>query len=340
MAQLTFEELLSQLKQKDYQPIYFFQGEEHYFIDELVSEIESNALSEAEQSFNQTILYGKDIGSEVGKIIDIAMRLPMMAERQVVIVKEAQHVKSWDLLIPYLEQPTASTVLVFAHKNKKIDGRSAFAKQLKKRTVFFQSDPIKEYQIDRVIETIAQENGLNISPKSIKLLIEFLGTNLSKIAKEISKLKLADSSGKITPEVIEENIGISKDYNVFELQKAILKRQEEKVFRILNYFKQNPKAGNIVFIITIFYSLFSKLYTMHVLGPISDRELAKQIGVNPYYISDYTSARAFYSLQDIQRIIQLLAKYDLKSKGLGSTNTPDHELLRELCFQIIHQHEL
>lgn len=340
MPELKFEQVLNQLKKQDYQPIYFFQGEEAYFIDLLVKEIEDNALPEEQKSFNQTIIYGKDIESDVGKIIDNAMRLPMMADRQVLIIKEAQHIKGWDNLIPYLENPTKSTILVFAHKNKKIDGRSSFGKLIKNLGVLFTSNSLNENKVDKVISQFIQAKGMTISPEALQLLVEYLGTDLGKIANEVDKLSLVANEKNITPQTIEEHIGISKDYNVFELQKAILYQDETKVFRILNYFTQNPKAGNIVYVITILYSMVAKLFTMAQLGPVPDNELARMIGVSPYFLHDYKQAFRRLSPDDIQKQIKILLEFDGKSKGIGSVSTNENELLKEMCFKLLHVNEI
>ncbi|MBX2844875.1 MAG: DNA polymerase III subunit delta [Saprospiraceae bacterium] len=335
MPELKYDVLLKQLKSKQYEAVYVFHGEEAFFIDTLTAEIEKNALPEAQQAFNQTILYGRDIGNNTGLILDAAMRLPMMAERQVIIVKEAQNIRDWSALEVYLERPNPSTLLVFAHKNKKLDGRSGFAKKLKKYGVSFYSKALRDYEVPKWVGGYLQANGFTIDPKAEQILVEFLGTELSKIANELDKLFLVLDKKHIAPADIEEHIGISKDYNVFELQNAIMHKQNDKVFRILNYFRQNPKAGNIVFIIGTIYSLFSKLYSMVNLGTSDQRELASAMGVNPYFLKDYQKAVQLYSSADIRRNIGLLAKYDLKSKGVESGSATDHDLLREMAFQIM-----
>ncbi len=336
MPELKFDQILQQIKSKDFKPIYFLHGEESYFIDELTQAFEQHALPEEHRAFNQTILYGKDIGSEIGKVIDLAMRLPMMAERQLVIIKEAQHIRGWENLMPYLNHPTNSTVLVLAHKNKKLDGRSAFAKTLKKNAILFHSSPLRDYEMSSIIPKMVKETGMSITPKASELLIEFLGTDLGKIAKEIDKLKLVVSSQQIDAEEIEENIGISKDYNVFELQNALLQKDEVKVFRILSYFRQNPKAGNIVFVISVLYSVFSKLYTLLYSQSLSDADIARKVGVSPYFLKQYKQALRIYSPLEINNALKLLATYDLKSKGVDNVSTNGDELLKELCYHLMN----
>lgn len=335
MPVLKFPEAIQQLKQKQYAPIYFFHGEEAFFIDELTKEIEQNALPEEMKSFNQTVIYGKDLEGNLGKLVDAAMRLPMMAERQVVLVKEAQNIKGWDALLPYLKNPTKSTVLVFAHKNKKLDGRSAFAKELKKNAVVVESPLYRDYQIPAWIANYVNAKGYQIDNKAVHLLVEFLGTDLAKISNELEKLFLVLETERITPNEIEKNIGISKDYNVFELQNAFLAKDSAKVFRILNYFEQNPKAGHIVLLISMIYSMFAKLYTCSLMKTQSDTEIAKAAKINPYFLKTYKSALRLYDVRTIRRNIKLLSQYDLRSKGVGNVGVSGAELMKELSFKLM-----
>lgn len=335
MPNVKYTEALKNLKAKKFEPLYFFHGEESFFIDELVKEIEQNALDEAQKSFNQTIIYGKDVATEPGKIIDNAMRLPMMAEKQVVIVKEAQNIKNWDAIGKYASKPTQSTILVFAHKNKKLDGRSAFAKDLKKTAVVVESNPFRDYQVPDWVNEYVQAQGFKIDPKSAQLLTDFLGTDLSKISNELEKLFLVMDQKTITPEEIEENIGISKDYNVFELQNALMEKNVSKVFRIMDYFKQNPKAGNIVFVTAMLYSLYSKLYTLNQIGNATDKDKARLAKIPPFFLKDYLKALKNYTPQAIRRNIHLLKEYDMRGKGLNNVNTSSGELLKELSFKLM-----
>lgn len=335
MPVVKFPEAIQQLKQKKYAPIYFFHGEEAFFIDELTKEIEQNALPEEMKSFNQTVIYGKDIQDNLGKLVDAAMRLPMMAERQVVIVKEAQNLKGWDTLLPYLKQPTKSTILVFAHKNKKIDGRSAFAKALKKNAVVVESSKYRDYQVPAWVADYVNARGYQIDNKAVHLLVEFLGTDLAKISNELEKLLLVLKTERITPNEIEENIGISKDYNVFELQNAFLAKDAPKVFRILNYFEQNPKAGHIVLLISMIYSMFAKLYMCSLMQTQSDSEIAKATKINPYFLKSYKAALRLYNVRAIRRNLKLLSTYDLRSKGVGNVGVSSAELMKELSFKLM-----
>ena len=335
MPVISFPDLRKQLIEKKFEPIYFFHGEESYFIDQATDLIEKHALPEEQKSFNQTVIYGKDIGAEVGKVIDAAMRLPMMADRQVIIIKEAQHITGWDNLLPYINNPTQTTILVFAHKNKKIDGRSAFAKHLKQSAVLFTSKALRDYEIPAFINEFVLANGYTISPKTSQLLVEFLGTDLSKVINELEKLFIVLKTKEITPEEVERNIGISKDFNVFELQNAIMLKDSKKVFRIINYFSHNPKAGNIVYVVTMLASTFSKLFILKQLPNQNERDLAKAIGVPPFFFKTYKQALQRFSEDQIRKNIKLLHTYDLRAKGVGNVNVPPSELMRELALQLL-----
>lgn len=337
MPELKFEAIKKQIENKEFSPLYLFHGDESYFIDQLVAQIEKTALPEEQKAFNQTVVYGKDIGKGLGKIIDLSMRLPMMAEKQVVIIKEAQHLSEWDKLIPYIKNPTPSTILVFAHKHKKLDGRSSFTKEIKKQGVVLTTKRLKDYEMPKVIENMIRVAGYTINPKATQLLVEFLGTDLSKVSNELNKLFLVQKDNQISPADIEENIGISKDFNVFELQNAFMIKDHKKVFQILNYFKQNPKAGNIVFVISMLASTFSRLYTLFNFRGQNDQEMAKKLGVNPYFIKDYKIGLKNYSLLKLHNNIGLLHEYDLRSKGVGNANVNPNELMKELAIQLLNE---
>ena len=335
MPKLTFQKALQQLQNKNYSPVYFFQGEEAYFTDVLVNEIEQNVLPEAQQSFNQTILYGKDIAAEPGKVIDIALRMPMMAERQVVIIKEAQNIKKWDVFSSYIENPTPTTILVFAHKGGKIDGRSSFAKKIASKGVLVTSDAIKEYKISGWIESFVRSHDYKIDKKSSELLAEFLGTDIKKIVNELEKLFIVLEGKNISPKEIEENIGISKDYNAFELNNAIINQDLKKAYQILDYFRQNPKAGNIVPVIGSLYYLFSKFFLIETNSSLNDKDLAREIKVNPFFLQDYKRGARIYKGKRLRNCFRLLKEYDLRSKGVNNVSIPGDELLKELTYKIM-----
>lgn len=335
MPKQSFQKALTDIQKKNFSPVYFFQGDEAYFIDILVNKIENNALTEAQRSFNQSIVYGKDIADDPGKVIDMALRLPMMAEFQVVIIKEAQNIKKWDVFQSYIEKPTPTTILVFAHKNGKIDGRSSFAKQIAKHGVLVTSDAIKDYKIASWIEEYVHSKGFTIDNKSSELLAEFLGTDIKKIVNELEKLFLVMDGKHISPKHIEKNIGISKDYNAFELNNAIINQDVKKAYQILEYFTHNPKAGHIAPVIGSLFYLFSKFYLIQTHSSLQDSELAKQVRVNPYFLKDYKRGARIYNGKRLQNCFRLLKEYDLRSKGVNNVNISSEELLKELTYKIM-----
>lgn len=336
---MTFEQILGELKKKQYQPVYFLHGEEPYFIDTIADYIEDHVLSEAERSFNQTILYGKD--SDHLAVVDSARRYPMMAERQVVIVKEAQDMKSLVQLQSYVEKPMPTTVLVICHKYKKLNLNSGFGKALKANAVVFESKSLYDNQAPDWIKGYLQQKGLGIQPAAAELLAEYLGTALSKIANELDKLvlNLPPGTSTVTEKHIEENIGISKEYNVFELQKALSQRDVVKANRMVNYFAANPRKNPVQVIISSLYGYFSKVYQLHFVKDRAENEIITALQLRSgYFLKEYRGALRHYSLQKTEQVIDLLKTYDLKSKGVGydSTGKPEGELLRELVWHILH----
>lgn len=330
----TYEQIIKDLKQKKYQPIYFLCGEEPYYIDKISDYIENNVLDEAEKSFNQTILYGRD--TDAITIINEAKRYPMMAERQVVIVKEAQDIKKIEELNSYFENPTPTTLLVICYKKKSVDKRTAFGKIVSKKSVYFESVKLYDNKIPEWIDAYVKEKNYKIDPKASILLTEFLGNDLAKISNEIDKLILNISPNEIiSPSLIEKFIGISKDYNVFELTKALGLKDVLKANKIVNYFAANPKNNPFILTISNLYSYFNKLIITHSLKNQSDNVIASELGVNPYFVKEYKSACANYDYKKLVEIISLLHEYDLKSKGMNN-NQEDSELLKELVFKILH----
>ena len=335
---MSYTKIISDLKQKKYAPIYFLMGEEPYFIDKISDYIEKNVLQEHEKDFNLTVFYGKDSTEE--NIIATAKRFPMMAEKQVVIVKEAQQLKDIQLFENYVKSPQASTILVFCHKYKKIDGRKSVGKILKKTSVMFTSSKLRDYELPDWIKKIVSVNKMVINPKNTLLLAEYLGADLAKIEGQIEKLKVILPVGsEITTEVIEKNIGISKEYNIFELQSALAKKDVLKAVKITNYFAKNPKSNPMVMTISGLYSYFSKVLGVHVSSNKgNDNAVAKEIGVHPFFVKEYNLATRNYSPGKLVKIIGYLRDYDLKSKGVNNnaTYTPHSELMKELMFKIIH----
>ncbi len=332
----NFNKIITDLQQGKVQPIYFLMGDEPYFIDEISNYIENNVLSEEEKGFNQVVLYGLDVTIE--DIISNAKRFPMMAEKQVVIVKEAQNLsRTIEKLESYIENPQPSTVLVLCYKYKTIDKRKKLYKQLQKNAVVFESKKLYDYQMGDWIKEVLNKKGYQIEPKAMLMLVEFLGTDLSKINNELEKLQIIlPENSTITPNDIEENIGISKDFNNFELQKAIGSKDVVKANQIINYFSKNPKDNPLVMTLALLNSFFTKLLIYHSLKDKSKTSVAKSLKINPYFVSDYSSAGRNYPMRKISQIISLLHDADVKSKGVGANSLPQSEILKELLFKIIH----
>lgn len=328
--------ILKDIKNKKFAPIYFLSGEEPFFIDQVSKAIESDVLTEDEKGFNQTILYGNDV--EMADVLALAKQFPMGAERQVVIVKEAQHLsRSIDQLESYAENPQPSTVLVFNYKGKSLDKRKKLYKTLQKKSVVLETKRIYDNQIPDWIETTAKEMGMNLEAKSKFMMAESLGSDLGRIYNELQKLKILAETGNITPEIIQKNIGISKDYNNFELRNAIETRNAVKAFKIANYFSQNPKDNPLVVTLSILYQTFSNIIVYHTLSDKSQSNVAKELGINPYFVKDAVTAAKNYPLKKATRIISFLRETDVKSKGVGSTgNVSDGDLLNELLFKIFN----
>jgi len=332
---MTFEQILSDLKNKIYYPVYFLGGEESYYIDTISDFIEKNVLEEAERDFNQTIIYGRD--TNPNEIISLAKRYPMMASHQVVIVKEAQNIQKIEELESYLEKPLDSTVLVIAYKYKKIDKRKSFFKNIGKKGVLYESKKVYDNKIPAWIVSYLQPKGYTIMPKGAAMLAEFLGSDLSKIVNELEKLILnIPEKTEINDVLIEQNIGISKDFNIFELQNAIGSRNISKANQIVNYFAANPKENPLVKTVPIMFGFFSKLLIYHQLKDKSKNNVASALSVNPFFVKDYQVAAKNYSYPKLKAIISLLREYDLKAKGVNNISTSDGELQKELMFKILH----
>ncbi len=333
---MSYEEILQDLKNKQYRPIYFLMGEEPYFIDLITRHIEENVLNEEEKTFNQIVLYGKD--TDIPDIIDAARRFPMMASHQVVIVKEAQTLERIEDLIHYVENPLASTLLVINYRYKKLDKRTKFFKALEKNGVILDSRRLYDDKIPAWISSYLVSRGYKIEPKAAMILTEYLGNDLGKIANELEKLILIIRNGNETINAghIEENIGISKDYNNFELNNALARRNVLKANRIIRYFESNPKANPITLSITSVYFFFSKLLNYHFLKDKSRRNVAAALKIDPYFVTDYENAAKVYNPANTVRVISLLREYDLKSKGFGNVSTSHGDLLKELVYKIMH----
>ncbi len=333
---MSYENILRDIKGKKYAPIYFLIGEEPFYIDKITDYIATNVLAEHERDFNQTIFYGKD--ADVATINDTARRFPMMAEHQVVIVKEAQSLKNIELLLNYAQNPLKSTILVVNYKGDKSKKTTALIKQIKNVGVVFESNKLRDYQVATWIKKYVTTKKMTIDDRSSLLLAEYLGTDLSKITNAIEKLLInADSSRKITADSIERNIGISKDYNIFELQNALGVKDIVKANRIVNYFAANEKNNPFIVTITRLNSYFSKILKFYFLkNKQNDQAVAKSLGVHPFFVKDYRKASQLYPPKKLVVIIALLREYDLKAKGVSNVSTNNGELLKELIFKILH----
>ncbi len=332
---MTFEQILTDLKNKIYRPIYLLSGEEPFYIDEIADYIEKNTLDETEKEFNQTVIYGKDI--DIPTLVNYAKRFPMMSNYQVIIVKEAQELDKIEELAPYLDNMQPSTLLVLCYKYKKVDGRTSFKKNLEKKGVFFESKKLYDNQLPDWISTYLKQKNYQITPNAAKLLADFLGNDLQKIVNEINKLIInIPSQTAITPELIEENIGISKDFNVFELQKALGAKDIVKSNQIINYFASNPKENPLVKVIIILYPFFNKILTFQQLADKSQKNAASVLGISPFFVKDFEEASKKYSTQKLFQIISILREYDLKSKGVDNVSTSDGDLMKELVYKILH----
>jgi DNA polymerase III subunit delta len=335
--EMSFDTIMNDLRNKIYYPIYFLYGEEAYFIDEISDFIEKDVLNDLEKEFNQTIIFGKDVN--VPTIISYARRFPMMANYQVIIVKEAQDIDKIEDLASYAENPMKSTLLVFCYKYEKIDGRKVFYKTIQKTGVLFESPRLYDDRIPEWIQQYVKKMNYTITPKACTLLSEFLGNDLSKIVNEIGKLIInIPAAGEISEESIERNIGISKDFNVFELQKALGRKDVYKANQIIRYFASNPRENPLVKVIPILYSFFSKTLVFHHLEDKSRNNAAAALSVNPFFLTDYQVTAKNYPVSKLVSVISDLREYDLKAKGVenNSTNVPDGELMKELVFKILH----
>jgi DNA polymerase-3 subunit delta len=333
---VTYEEIISDLKKRIFKPVYFLAGEESYYIDLIREYIEENVLPEAEKSFNQVVLYGED--TTVPAIIDAARRFPMMSSHQVVIVKEAQTLRKIEDLIFYLEKPLPSTILVINYKYRAIDKRTKLYKALESQSLYFESPRLRDYQVPAWIERYLMVQGIKTDPNASAMLTEYLGTDLHKIVNELQKLTITLPPGKpvITTSLIEKNIGISKDYNNFELQKAVGEKNILKANMIVHHFANNPKDNPITLSIASLFSYFSKLLTYHYLTDKSKNNVAAALKINPYFVRDYEVSASRYNVAKTVHIINLLRTYDMKSKGYGDLSSEPGDLLKELVFKILH----
>ncbi len=334
------KEVLKELKKQIYRPVYFLQGEEPYYIDAVTDYIEEHCVPETEKGFNQILLYGKDV--DMATVLSNAKRFPMMAERQVVIIKEAQEIRDLNkeggakLLSAYVKNPLSSTVLVFAHKNKALDGRKALGKELNKLGILINCKRLYDNQVQAWLQDYVKEKNHSIDFKAQQMMLESAGTNLSKLSNEIQKVLINFSEKTtITPDHIQKYVGVSKDYNVFELQTALGLKDVLKANKIINYFAKTPKNNPAIMTIANLYAYFSKLIVAQASQDKSDRGLAVALGVNPYFVKDYKVAMRSFPLMKLVRIISFVKEADMSVKGVSGSISED-QIMKELVFKILH----
>lgn len=336
--QLTFDQLKKGLKSKDYLPVYFLTGDEPYYIDSISDFIEHHVLDESERDFNQTVLYGIDINVE--HILENAKRFPMMAERQVVIIKEAQNLKdakNIGLLESYIKNPLESTMLVICYKYKNIDLRTSFGKTLNDSGFLFKSEKTKDYKLAEWISNFVVSKGYKINPRNAALIADHIGNDLNRIVNELSKTFVnLEKGAEITANVIERNIGVSKDFNNFELCNAIAERDHLKYNKIINFFSKNERDHPMLVTVGVLYGFFAKLLVYHYTKDKSSRNIATTLRVHEYFVKDYQNAARNYSARKVLQVISLLREYDARSKGIMNSGASNPELMKELAYKIAH----
>ncbi len=333
MAQ-TFENILAGLKAGNWAPVYILHGEEDYYIDRIADYIEQHVLDESDKAFNQHILYGKE--TDFRSLLDVLRRYPMMAQYQVVILKEAQQMRTLSNLDVYLENPASTSIFVICHKHKKLDKRTRFGKLAAKNCVEFYARPLRDYQVVDWIINYVRSEGFKISHEAAILLEEFQGSELSLIAGSIEKLKVNMQAGDtITPDLIQQYIGISKHYNAFELQNALMNRNEAKAYKIVKYFGANPKAAHINMVLATLYAFFSKLFVLHHESPDSGTNIASFLGVHPFVAKQYLKAKNSFNAGQVSKALRILYKTDLRSKGVDNGSAGQEALMIEMVYKII-----
>lgn len=336
---VTYDSLMRDLKAGKYAPVYYLMGDESYYIDKICDYIAEHALPEDQRDFNQTIFFGSDVTAS--QVADAARRYPMMAERQVVIVKEAQNIKQTDALQKYFEKPMSTTILVMCHKNGKVDGRKReYVKAIQHAGILFESQKLKDFRLPEFIEGYLRQRQVSIDPKSAQLIAEAIGSDLSRLTSELDKvlISLPENDRRITPQVVEDQIGVSKDFNGFELRDAIVNRNIYKANQIVIYFDKNPKAGSIYSFLPLLFSYFQNLLIAYYAPQRTSQEsVAQWLEMrNPWLAKDYMTGMRNYSGKKVMQIISKIRETDAKSKGLDNANTPPGELMKELIFYILH----
>jgi DNA polymerase III subunit delta len=332
---MSVEKIIAEWKKKVYKPIYWLEGEEDFFIDKVMDFAEHHILPESEASFNLTVFYGKD--ANWADVVNACCRYPMFAERQVVLLKEAQQMRDIDKLESYIERPLASTVFVVSYKEKKVDGRSRLAKLLKEKGEMLTTKKMYDNQLPEWTSELVQSKGYSISQKALSLLVDHIGNDLNRIDNEVNKVLVNLGTRKnITEDDIEKYVGISKEYNPFELQDALAKKDIAKAIRIIQYFEANPKAGPIQLILPTLYNLFSKTYMICGQSGKDEKLIASNIGVNPYFVKDYLLAAKNYGYDGVENALLLLHSYNLKSVGVNDIGSSDASLMKELVVKLLN----
>jgi len=326
--------IISDWKKGTYKPIYWLEGEEEYFIDKVMKYAESNILNESETGFNLSVFYGKD--ADWAAVVNACRRYPMFAEKQVVLLKEAQQMRDIERLEVYIENPLASTVFVVSYKEKKVDGRTRLAKLLKEKGVVLTTKKLYDNQLPEWTEELVQSKELNISQKALMLLVDHIGNDLSRIENEIDKIAINLGKRKsITETDVEQYVGVSKDFNVFELQAALATKNLSKAIQIIQYFEANPKAAPIQLVLPSLYTFFSKVFMIYGLNTRDEKTIATSLGISPFFIKDYLRTTTVYSYADVEKLLLLLSDYNLKSIGINNSGTTDGSLLKEMVVKMI-----
>ena len=332
---MAVERIINDWKKKIFKPIYWLEGEEDFFIDKVMDFAEHHILPESETGFNLTVFYGRD--ANWADIVNACCRYPMFAERQVVLLKEAQHMRDIDKLESYIEKPLASTIFVVAYKEKKVDGRTKLAKLLKEKGEMVTTKKLYDNQLPEWTSELIQSKGYSITQKALFILVDHIGNDLSRIDNEVNKVLVnLDTRKNINEDDIEKYVGISKEYNPFELQDALAKKDIAKAIRIIQYFERNPKAGPIQLILPTLYNLFSKTYMIFGQTGKDEKSIAASIGVSPYFIKDYMLASKNYGYEGVENALLLLHSYNLKSVGVNDIGTSDASLMKELVVKILY----
>lgn len=326
--------IISEWRKGSYKPVYWLEGEEEYFIDKVMKYAENNILNESETGFNLSVFYGKD--ADWAAVINACRRYPMLAAKQVVLLKEAQQMRDIERLEAYIENPLTSTIFVVSYKEKKVDGRTRLAKLLKEKGVVLTTKKLYENQLPEWTEELIESKELSISQKALVLLVDHIGNDLSRIENEIDKIAINLGKRKnITETDVEQYVGVSKDFNVFELQTALAGKNLSKAIRIIQYFEANPKAAPIQLILPSLYAFFSKVFMIYGLDTRDEKTIASSLGINPFFIKDYLRTTTMYSYADIEKLLLLLSDYNLKSIGINNTGTNDASLLKEMVVKMI-----